>query len=235
MRFNKPGVRLKYAGRRYVDFLRNKKHIAEAISFTTFVTPIGAGIEKLASMSDLKSAKTRAITAGVLYLGWSEVVKLRDWSKIKVGITKESNWVPKYLFDGAFALASTSIIRPIIYLAAGETDWGKIAFSSFSIMAASLALGGPLLHFIDIYRDFTGVRETERLPEFIKRLPPKAKKSLAVASTAVAIATTSMIYYFTPSDSEEAAYIEPAAQQMVVGDNRNHNSLLEDKAMGAAQ
>ncbi|MFH1591740.1 MAG: hypothetical protein ABIB47_00020, partial [Candidatus Woesearchaeota archaeon] len=121
-----------------------KRHLSDSTAIVTFFNPLSATLETaVAGMSDMVSLKSRAIAAMLTYGGLANLTKVRDWSKNLFRIGKESSEKTKYLHDALFAGGCVLTIRPMIYLASGETDWKKIAIGTAGITGLNLALGGP--------------------------------------------------------------------------------------------
>jgi len=195
-------MKLKQIARGYLRYISSKKTLSASTGMLIFITPLAVSVEKAATISDANSMRSRGITVGLMYLGLSALLKVREYSKKRLGMSPESNRALKYVHDGLFSVGCAAIIRPTIYLFAGETDWRKIAAGTLGNMAVSAVLGGPLLHFVDTYNDLTGVEESERTPELLKRQSPGVKKRIAAGLAAASISLAGLIYYATPSNNE---------------------------------
>ena len=70
----------------------------------------------------------------------------------------------------------------------------EIAFGTLSSMAVGLFLGPVMGYTVDTFRDFTGLKESERLPSILREQTPRNKKYAAALMTAASVAILAGIY-----------------------------------------
>lgn len=209
-----------------------KKHLSDSTALVSFFTPLYAAIETIgAGMSNTVSIGSRVLNAALAYGGLASLTRLRDYSKKKFGITKESKEWLKYIHDMAFSGTFALALRPTIYLLAGETDWKKIAIGTAYSLGLSALLAGPMLKFVDTYRDLTGVEESERTPELIKRQKPSIKKWLAAAFVVGSLAVTGLVYSLNNRIKPEHYQSETKKEQVVEKADREKLNNLEKQVI----
>ena len=108
-----------------------------------------------------------------------------------------------------------------MYLVSGETDFKKVAIGTGINVAVSPLAGIIMGYSIDGFRDLTGLEDSERIPELVKKQKPSIKKSLAAILTAASIGLTAGIYSLTP-DKSIGADNTPVIEQKI-DDNRNYS------------
>lgn len=173
-----------------------KEHFVDSTAVNGFFMPVGTALENLVvGMTDEISLKSRLYSAAITYGGLGSLTRLMKLSRKKFGAVKGG---AKFAHDAVFVSALTLGIRPFVYLAAGETDWKKIALGTLLTGGFALATGGPLGYYIDAFRDLTGLEEFERVPELIRYQSPSTKKTLAAVLTVASIATMLGIYSISP-------------------------------------
>ena len=174
-----------------------KRHLSDVTSIATVCNPIYATLETcVVGMSDLVSIKSRLMNTGLLYAGLASLTKIRDYTKKLFGITKKSREIAKGVHDVLFAAVFIVGLKPLIYLAAGESDWRKITLGTLGSLGVGAAIAWPLGRFVDGYRELLGVEETGRLPEFVEKRSSRTKKTLAALLTGAAVAVTAAVYAF---------------------------------------
>ena len=111
---------------------------------------------------------------------------------------------------------ANTIIAPLTYQLSGADSKQTIIGT---LLAYSLA---PIIGYViggsyDIGRDLTGLEESKRLPEKIRNLSPKSKKSIAIALLAGLVALNCAIYKITPDkqqvNQKETVSIETIVEQ----------------------
>jgi len=178
-----------------------KRHFSDSTAINTVFFPLYSFLETfVVGMSNAISFNSRLMNAGLVYAGLGSFTKIRDFSKEKLfNIKKNTKEIFKYAHDGLFAATMILGIKPIIYLASGETDWRKIALGTLGSVGLGSILAGPICHLVDIYRDLTGVKESERTPYILQSQSPRIKKTIAAAALATSLALGGLIYYINPT------------------------------------
>jgi len=174
-----------------------RRHFSDSTAIMTLANPLYAGVETLAvGMSDRVSLNSRLMNTGLVYAGLGSLTKLRDFSKRLFGISEKSREIVKGMHDVVFAGTLIVGIKPLVYLASGEDDWKKIALATGLSVLTGGAVAYPMGYLVDSYRDLTGVEESNRLPELVKRQSPRVKKTLAALLTAGSVGAAGLVYAF---------------------------------------
>ena len=95
------------------------------------------------------------------------------------------------------------LISPPIYYASGAHDIKQIIGGTVTGVAFGLLCGNLAGYNIDMFRDLTGVKESTRVPKFIRNKSSRMKLGLAALITAASIALTGAIYKATPDKNNE--------------------------------
>ncbi len=199
---------LKKAG----EFLRN--HIIDSTTMLTESTPIYAAYEKLlVGMSDDVSINARVYAAGLLYggLGFA-LAKGRDLSRNMFKITDKTKEIIQISHDFAYLAAFNLVTSPLLYYASGSRDPLEIAWGSALAVGVGAANGIPLGYAVDLFRDLTGIKKSERVPTKIRNLGSKTKRGLATLALAGSIVLTAGIYAITPDKIENYQQKQKAEQ-----------------------
>ena len=172
-----------------------KRHLSDSTAIATMANPIYACLETMVvGMTDEVSMNSRLINTGTVYAGLGSLTKLRDYSKRRFNITKKSKEQVKGIHDIIFAGIFIVGIKPVVYLASGETDWKKIAIATGFGVLTGIVAAYPTGLFVDAYRDLTGVEESGRLPKVIERQSQKVKKTLAALLAASSVGAVWLVY-----------------------------------------
>lgn len=199
-----------------IEKIKNEIHrnTSDATALVTVYTPLNVVIETFAAgMTDEVSLKTRLGMVGLCYAGLASVMKLRDASKNYFGITKKSSELIKYVHDMAWGLVIVLGVRSLVYLASGEDDWKKIGISIGISVPVGGLLSGPGMHLVDIYRDFTGWKESERVPKLLQNRSRGVRGGIMGGLAAASIGLTGLVYGWTP-DKWGNNYDAPSVQQI---------------------
>ena len=164
----------------------------------TIANPIYATLEVLAGMTTGVSLNSRMISTAVTYAGLGSLTKIRDFSKGKFGVTADSSELAKGVHDVTFTAAAVVGLKPLIYIASGETDPKKIAIATAATVIAGAVMAYPGGRLVDCYREIIGVEKTNRLPKIIEEQSPKVQKGLAALLTAGSIAAVGAVYAIAP-------------------------------------
>tara|TARA_Y100000034_G_C6907867_1_gene421890 strand:- start:2551 stop:3225 length:675 start_codon:yes stop_codon:yes gene_type:complete len=201
----------------------SKDYLSMCTGALTFVTPIGAAIEKSSGMTDPVSLKTRLTTAAVFYLGLGKLVELRDYSinRIEKKSGKELKGWGKWGHDSLFSVGVSLIVRTPIYLSSGETDWKKIGWAVAGNTIFTMAAGGFIAYLGDLYREILNPeREEKRVPNFMKNKSYNMKRNLLIGLTAASLTLTGLVYYFTPNGEQEKGQEQSSSYIMPKGDEK---------------
>ena len=172
-----------------------KRQLSDSTAIATMANPIYAGLETMVvGMSDGISMNSRMINTGLLYMGLGSLTKLRDFSKRLFKIGRDSKEYVKGIHDVVFAGTFIVGIKPLVYLASGETDWKKIALATGISVLTGVAVAYPMGYLVDAYRDLAGIEKSGRLPNIIERQSPKFKMTLATLLTTTSVGAVGLIY-----------------------------------------
>ncbi|KKR01798.1 MAG: hypothetical protein UT26_C0032G0007 [Microgenomates group bacterium GW2011_GWC1_39_12] len=186
-------------------------HLVDSTAILTESTPLFAAFETLAvGMSPEVSMNTRMIAAGSAYAGLGYIYgKGRDISRRLFRVTDKTSERYQHLHDSLYSGAFNLVLAPTIYFFAGEKDISKIAVGTACAIGLGSVNGGPIGYSIDLFRDLTGIKKSERIPKILRRQNSKVKKSLVALLVGGAIATTTGIYGLTADKKRD--YQEPIA------------------------
>lgn len=198
-----------------------KYHIVDSTALMAFSTPVFAAFEtSCAGMSNETSLNARLLAVGLTYAGMGRLFsKGLDVSRKLFKIKPETKEKMKQLHDAAYATAYNLVICPPFYYAAGVRDPEQIALGTAAGMGFALVVGGPMGYAVDAFRDLTGLKESERLPELVNKQNSRVKKGLAALLVGGAIALTAGIYSSTPNKND-SQYGPPTTQQVEVRNSR---------------
>lgn len=205
----------KLGGFRY----RVAEHLSDATSISAISAPIKAVTDQLSGMSDAESIGSRIDMIKLNYLGFVQLLRIRDWSKRKFGIDKISNKLPNYVHDAAFTLCVAMPIQAGVYMRNGVDSW-KEMFATLGLSALVLGVfGGPLGQGIDGFRELMGVKESMNSPHIVKRISKKYRKAVGVGVVAASLALTAGLYHFIPNRASEARPVQPSSIERMVDYN----------------
>src|SRR3989344_2903508 len=150
------------------------EHFVDSTAVASAGNPILAAIEVFAAgMTNETSMHARMAGTTLVYMGLGSVYSRgRDLSKRVFNVTKESKESVKKLHDALYSAFYIGITQPPFYYALGARDWKQIAVGAAGAAAVQIFLGPIAGYTIDTYRDFTGIKESERLPYFVKDMSP---------------------------------------------------------------
>lgn len=193
-----------------------KYHLVDSTAILTESTPAFAAYETfIAGMSPEISMNTRLIASASAYAGLGYLYgKGRDISRKIFKITDKTNERIQQLHDSFYTGAFNSVVGPLFYLTAGETDAKKIAIGTACGIALGAVNGGPMGYAVDLFRDLTGLKESERIPELVRKQNSKIKKGLVALLVGSAIALTSAIYS-AKSNQQTAQHYQQSTQQII--------------------
>lgn len=149
-----------------------KSHFVDSTAIMTESTPLYAAFETfIAGMSPQISLNTRLISAASAYcgLGWV-YAKGRDLSRRLFHIDETTKERTQLRHDTAYNAAFNFALSPIFYLAAGARDPKEIAIGTACGLAFGAVNGAPMGLAVDAFRDFTGVRPNDRIPNAMESL-----------------------------------------------------------------
>jgi hypothetical protein len=188
--------------------VKNKliKHVVDTTALNTTANPLLGALEvTLFQMTDDNSLDARLFATKMGYLGMGSVFSWgRDISRNYFNVVDESSEKTKKPHDAGYAIAFNSVFAPAMYW--GEPDTAKFAVGVGTVMALSSFLGMVGGYSIDVFRDLTGLWESQRVPDLIRHQKPNAKKGLAGFLAAASVALVAGIYGMTPSAFGEKDY-----------------------------
>jgi hypothetical protein len=194
-----------------------KYHLVDSTALMGFSSPIFAALEtSIAGISHENSIHARLLAVGLTYAGLGRIFsKGMDLSRKMFHIKPETKERLKQLHDASYATAYNILISPLFYYAAGVRDIKQIAMGTAMSMGFAFVAGGPMGYAVDAFRDLTGLKSSERVPELVRRQNPNIKKGLAALLTAGMIAATAGVYSVIP-DKQVIQNQLPSAQQAEV-------------------
>lgn len=180
-----------------------KQYVVDSTAMLVVGTPIFAGLETIVlDMSNEVSANTRLLAAGLSYVGLGyAVAKGRDKSREIMKIDETASEKKQHFHDAVYSGAFNMVVTPAFYYAAGSRDMTEIIGGTAISIGFGLASGGIVGYVMDNYRDFTGIKESKRVPDAIKNKSPRFKLGLAAAATAFSIALTCGTYIAQPNNT----------------------------------
>jgi hypothetical protein len=187
-----------------------KTHLVDSTAIMVASTPVFGAFELfIAGMSNENSINSRFLVTGLTYLGLGRVfTKGMDTSRKLFKINKETSEKIKQVHDAAYAVAYNAVMGPIFYYIAGVRDINQVAIGTLCGMSLGLVLGSPMGYTVDAYRDFFGLKESERLPNFIKNQSRKVKLGLAGILAATSFGLTAGLYYIPRASAQTQTSIE---------------------------
>lgn len=172
---------------------QSSKHIVDSTAMLVYATPAYALAEMFAGMTPGESENARILGAKLTYLGLGKLYAggMRLSRKLS-GADKDKSKIKKN--DTLYGIAYSAAISPVFYLCCGTQDLSKIAFGTAFSIGVGLVSGWPTGLAIDSYRDFTGLENSDRLPQSLQNKGRPFKLGLAGILAAASIATTYGIY-----------------------------------------
>lgn len=173
-----------------------KEHLIDSTAIWVVANP-ALGIFEIgpAGMSNETSLHARILGSALLYAGLGSMYSRgRDFSKRIFKITEETRERVKTFHDAAFTALYTGLLQPPFYYVAGSRSIKEIAIGTVGAAGLTLLLGPAMGYTVDAYRDLTGIKESERLPYFIKNQTPTTKRYMAGLLTAASVGALATIY-----------------------------------------
>jgi len=172
------------------------KHLVDSTAVATVSNTVMAPLETLVcGMPNEVSANARMLGTALTFAGLGTVyTKGRDLSKRVFKITEKTSEKVKAIHDTLYSVGYLMAITPAFYYASGSRDLKEIAAGTIATAAVGLLAGSPTGYAIDAYRDLTGIQESERLPDCIKKQDSKVKKGLVALITAGSVAAITALY-----------------------------------------
>lgn len=175
-------------------FMRKRllEHVVDTTAIVNVGNPVLSILEtQLFGLSDQVSINSKFIGMTLGYLGLGSVYsKGRDLYNKLFGINENTSKVVRGIYDTAFSLGYGFVVLSGIYFLSGQRDPSTLIFASLSGAVSSLILGIPYGYSIDLTRDLTGIKESNRVPDFIKKQNPYLKKGIAISLTAASALLT---------------------------------------------
>ena len=117
---------------------------------------------------------------------------------MKLGIDENSPKKIQNRVDGLYGLVMSALVKPMIYLAAGETDPERIAIGTVFTMAVSYLLGPKILRFVDVFDESARGITSDKMYGWLKKKTKATRKALAAGYVAGMISIASLVYTATP-------------------------------------
>ncbi len=163
---------------------RLKYRVVDPTGMLVESTPIFAAFENgIVGYTNAVSRNVRLFAAGAAYLGLGKLLtKGREYSRERFNITEDSLERVQHIHDALYTGVFNLLISPPMYtisqILEGQTiDFKKMKVATGLAIATGILNGGPMGYVIDIFRDFTGVEENNRLPNSLGGLANTAKKA----------------------------------------------------------
>jgi hypothetical protein len=173
-----------------------KQHFCDATATSSALNPVYAVIETtLMGFSPKVSFNAKLTGTAINYLGLASVYsRTRDRVKKYFNIEESTPGWKKSAFDSLYGFGFTMAVSSPIYMVSGlmcgEADIKKsIAASGISCLM-NIPLGVVNGYAIDCFRDLTGMKESNRIPRCIGKLPKAMKKGIASVLVGSSIAAT---------------------------------------------
>ena len=206
-----------------------KNHIIDTTAILTVTNPLYAAFENiLVGMPDDVALKARGLASLTAYLGMGSLLsKGRDFSRKKFKINDTTPEKIQLLHDTVYMMAMNVAIAPVMYTLSGASP-KQTLFGTLSAMGLSLVSGGIMGYGIDLFRDLTGIKKSERIPRSISNLKSKAKKGLVGLLVGASIGACGLVYHLTPDKKQEpeSYQIEKAPIKIETQENKTIESYL---------
>ena len=179
-----------------------KDHLVDSTAIIAESTPVFALSETvLVGMSDKVSLNARLFAAMLVYSGIGFVFgKGRDISRNFFKIDGTTSEKIQNLHDTLYTGAFNLVTAPAIYYISGEQDLEKILYGTALATGLGAINGSPTGYSIDIFRDLTGLKKSERISRFVNRYSSGIKKGIVALLIAGSISLTAGIYYATQNN-----------------------------------
>ncbi|MFH1649674.1 MAG: hypothetical protein ABIA93_03940 [Candidatus Woesearchaeota archaeon] len=192
-----------------------KKLAPLATGAVIFFNPIGAGIESAIGLSWDVSLKSRVVTTSTTYLLLPAVIEGRILYYARKGVDLSDTNITITSTDRKIAGIASLVIRPIVYLSAGETDWKKIAFGSVATAAVSAALGPKVLRILDKYLVDPASIVPERAKQWAENTGVHTRHTLNAVLIAGSILATSGVIAHNYLSHQQANAVEPSRLEQI--------------------
>jgi len=176
-----------------------KQHLVDATGLAVVFNPVFAVLETFVSrMPDATSLNARILGTIFAYAGFAAAYSRgMDFSRKHFKVTEKG----KKIHDTLYGMSFNLMFGPAFYFAAGARDLKEIAAGTAAGILFGLISGGPVGYSIDAYRDFTGIKESVRLPNIVKNLSKNYKRLLAATIFAASLGSPLAVYKLTPDKS----------------------------------
>ena len=185
-----------------------KKHLVDCAALVTIGNPTYTLVEKMIlHMPHTISQNARLFGIGVTFLGIGSLsTMLRDYSRDHFNISQHSPEHHIGLHDTLYGMAFSAVISAGVYYASGAHSLEEVATGA--LVAAGISAGTSWIgnYLVDSFRDFTDIEPSPRLPEKVRSLSSRTKKSLGALLIAGSLASLPFIYHYTPT------YQQPTSQ-----------------------
>jgi len=168
-----------------------KNHIIDSTGLLITVTPINALLEVFVyDMSVQTSLNTRIYGAQLTYLGMGICYDAgREFMRNKLKITDTTSEKIQTLVDSIYSAGFSSIVSYPLYLLSGASEEAAIK-GTVGAAVVSLFAGSIIGYGLDVFKDFTGIKKTSRLPLTLQNSSKNMKKVLAIGLIASSLAIT---------------------------------------------
>jgi len=171
----------------------------------TLATPIFALYETtIANMTVEQSTNTRYWAAAITFAGIGYLdAKVRDFVRKKLYITDETDEGKQRKIDKRTKMVFNTARASLVYLLGleGRDPTKFLRGVGLGVMYGKL-FGAKSGYMMDLYRELSGIKESKRISEKIRRMNSYAKKALMVGITVASLATTMGIYKTAPHIKE---------------------------------
>jgi len=202
------------------------KHLSDATSVSSFSVPIKAVTDQLAGISDLESLESRAKMTALNYLDLVQLLKIRDYSKRKLGVAKSKNKALHYLHDIGFVAAVGIPIQTAVYVSSGVTDWKEIAMTIGVGLGITCVFAGPLGQYVDSIRELLRIKKSKNTPAFVKRIKNSSKKKVAAGLIAGSVALTGLLYSAIPNRNSEVQYQKDSKIEQIIENESTEREMI---------
>ncbi len=201
-------------------------HVVDSTAMLLSTNPLFAVSENIVSeMNDPVAIKARAFASLSVYLGTGSLISGgRDLTRKLFRVTDESSEKKQIWCDIGYNMAFNAVFGPIMYTLSGA-ELPSIIKGTVMAMAMAPAVGPLLGYSVDLARDLTGLKKSERIPKAIKNLSKLGKISLAVGSSATLIGLNGLVYVLSPDKIDtKIENPTPIVQEISPQDSLNYNS-----------
>lgn len=174
-------------------------HVVDSTAIITAINPVMSIVEKtINGMSNDVSINARILGTAMTFGGLGSVYSRgRDFSRKLFRVKASATEKAKQIHDTLYSMAYAVIISPPFYYAAGSRDLKEIVMGTLATVGVGTFFGGYMGYSIDAFRGLTGIEESERLPELVRKQNSYTQKGLAALLTAGSVGAMAAIYSFT--------------------------------------